>query len=297
MDSKLNLNSELGKGSRFSFRIRNAIIQEGSFEFVTGSSCAIWAEDPRTAIQAKLLRNYFDLFDVKSIEIDGLATSALNNVDILFIITDHITPRRISTLRSSFPKLKLVPVFRASDREKFEEYCDDFDATITFPLLPLGLHRTLAVLWDKMPKEYLRHAIKTHHDKTYEDVKILVAEDNSINLKLLETILIQENYKVVSAKNGQIAVDHYLKEEFDLVLMDINMPIMDGVTANRLIKEVNKFDKRPFTPVIALTAHALSGDEERIMKAGLDAHIPKPINKEFLLETIEHFLEMKRKKI
>ncbi len=297
MDSKLHLNSEIGKGSRFSFRIRNVIIQEGSFEFVAGSSCAIWAEDPRTAIQAKLLRNYFDLFDVKSIEIDGLATAALKNVDILFIITDHITPRRIATLRSSFSNLKLVPVFRASDREKFEEYCDDFDATITFPLLPLGLHRTLAVLWEKMPKEYLRKSIKTHHEKHYDDVKILVAEDNSINLKLLETILTQENYKVVSAKNGQIAVDHYLKEEFDIVLMDIDMPIMDGVTANRLIKEVNKFDKRAFTPVIALTAHALSGDEERIMSAGLDAHIPKPINKEYLLETIERFLEMKRRKI
>ncbi len=297
MDSKLKLNSEINKGSRFSFTIRNSIVQEGSFEFVVGSSCAIWAEDPRTAVQAKLLRNYFDLFDVKSIEIDGLATPVLKDVDILFIVTDRITPRRIATLRSSFAKLKLVPVFRESDREKFDEHCDDFDATISFPLLPLSLHRTLAVLWGKMPKEYIYSRMKKSSDKEFHDVKILVAEDNSINLKLLETILTQENYKVVTAKNGQIAVDHYLKEEFDIVLMDIDMPIMDGVTANRLIKEVNKFDKRPFTPAIALTAHALSGDEERIMKAGLDGHIPKPINKEYLLETIERFLQMKRKKI
>jgi signal transduction histidine kinase/ActR/RegA family two-component response regulator len=296
MNSKLKLNSEIGKGSRFSFRINSHVVEEGSFEFVEGSSCAIWAEDTRTAIQAKLLRNYLELFDVKSVEIEGLATPALKDVEILFIITDHITQRRIATLRNSFPNLKLVPVFRPEDKVKFEDFDDDFDATMSLPILPHRLHRTLAVLWDKMPKEYLKRAVKTHHTKVHDDVKILVAEDNEINLKLLETILHQEHYQVVTAKNGQVAVDKYLKESFDLVLMDIDMPVMDGVTANRLIKEVNKHDRRPFTPVIALTAHALSGDKERIMKAGLDAHIAKPIDKELLLETIERFLEMKRGK-
>jgi len=296
MKSKLKLNSEIGKGSRFSFRMSSTVVEEGSFEFVEGSSCAIWAEDSRTAIQAKLLRNYLDLFDVMSVEIEGLATPALKEVEILFLITDHITQRRIATLRNSFPNLKLVPVFRPEDQIRFEDFDEDFDATMSLPVLPHRLHRTLAVLWDKMPKEYLKRSVKSPHSRIYENVNILVAEDNEINLKLLETILQQEHYRVVTAKNGQVAVDKYLKEPFDLVLMDIDMPVMDGVTANRLIKEVNKHDRRPFTPVIALTAHALSGDKERIMKAGLDAHIPKPVDKDLLLETIEKFLEMKRGK-
>jgi CheY-like chemotaxis protein len=76
--------------------------------------------------------------------------------------------------------------------------------------------------------------------------------------------------------------------------MDIDMPVMDGVTANRLIKEITKHEKRAYTPVIALTAHALSGDKERIINAGLDAHISKPIDKDYLLNTIEQFLSMRR---
>ncbi|MEA3521968.1 MAG: response regulator [Campylobacterota bacterium] len=294
MNSKLQLSSEINKGSRFSFRIKNTIVQEGSFEFVDGSSCAIWAEDLHTAIQAKLLRNYLDLFEVKSIEIGGLATPVLKDVDILFIITSHIMKRRIKTLRKSFPKLKIVPVIEASEYDKFEHYDEEYDAVMSLPLLPHRLHRTLAVLWDKMPKEYLQRRVKTHNEKDFHNVKILIAEDNVINLKLIETILAQENYHVVTAENGQIAVDTYLKEPFDLVLMDIDMPVMDGITANRLIKEINKHNQRAYTPVIALTARALSGDRERIMKAGLDAHLPKPIDKELLLETIEKFLALKQ---
>ncbi len=293
MGSKLKLNSELGKGSRFSFKVQNTVVQEGSFEFVEGSSCAIWAEDHHTAIQAKLLKNYFDLFNVKSIEIDGLATPALKDVDILFIITERITQRRLAALRNSFKKLKIVPITQEKYQDNFN--CDDFDAILFMPILPHRLHRTLAVLWDKMPREYLNKKIKTSNEKDFHNIKVLVAEDNSINLKLLKTILLQEGYQVVTARNGQIAVDKYLKNNFDIVLMDIDMPVMDGVTANRLIKEINKHNKRPFTPVIALTAHALSGDKERIMKAGLDAHISKPIDKERLLETIEGFLHLKRK--
>ena len=130
----------------------------------------------------------------------------------------------------------------------------------------------------------------------FKNAKILVAEDNLINLRLLETILKQHHFQVTSVDNGQKAVDAYLKEPFDLVLMDIDMPVMDGLMANRLIKEIDKRDNREFTPVIALTAHALIGDRERIIEAGLDAHLAKPIDKNFLLQTIERYLILAQQK-
>ena len=74
--------------------------------------------------------------------------------------------------------------------------------------------------------------------------------------------------------------------------MDIDMPVMDGIVATRLIKEYDK-KRGVFTPVIALTAHALLGDRERILGAGLDAHLAKPIDREFLLQVIDRYLSDK----
>ena len=74
------------------------------------------------------------------------------------------------------------------------------------------------------------------------------------------------------------------------------MPVMDGLTANRLIKEIDKRDHRGFVPVIALTAHALIGDRERIVEAGLDAHLAKPIDKHFLFQTIDRYLKIAQQK-
>jgi CheY-like chemotaxis protein len=147
-----------------------------------------------------------------------------------------------------------------------------------------------------MPKEYISHSPEAQSIPHAENIKILVAEDNLINLKLLETILLQEHFRVVAVENGQKAVDVYLKEHFDLVLMDIDMPVMDGLMANRLIKEIDKRDSRGFVPVIALTAHALIGDRERIIAAGLDAHLAKPIDKHFLLQTIDRYLKIAQMK-
>ena len=88
-------------------------------------------------------------------------------------------------------------------------------------------------------------------------------------------------------------MEKYEAGRFDAVLMDIDMPILDGIAATRVIKEIDRRDKRPFTPVIALTARAMGGDRERIIGAGLDAHLSKPVDREFLLATLERYLKMK----
>ena len=160
----------------------------------------------------------------------------------------------------------------------------------------MALHKTLCSVDKKIPRESSsfqadKSMAVSEQQISLKNAKILVAEDNLINLRLLETILKQHHFQVTLVDNGQKAVDAYLKEPFDLVLMDIDMPVMDGLMANRLIKEIDKRDNRGFTPVIALTAHALIGDRERILGAGLDAHLAKPIDKNFLLQTIERYLK------
>jgi CheY-like chemotaxis protein len=153
----------------------------------------------------------------------------------------------------------------------------------------------LNVVWKKVPKGLLKKK-EEKEQEAHVGHKILVAEDNPINQKLIITILEQAGYQVTAADNGQIAVDLYMNDKYDLVLMDIDMPVMDGITANRLIKEIDDKDNRPFTPVVALTARAMAGDRERIIGAGLDAHLSKPVDREFLLQTIDRFLKMKEQR-
>ena len=103
--------------------------------------------------------------------------------------------------------------------------------------------------------------------------KVLVVEDDNINMQLICEILIAEGFKTEVAMNGFEAIKMTENELYDLILMDIELPGMDGIEATRIIK--NKI-KNKDVPIIALTAYAMRGDKERIIEAGLDDYISKP---------------------
>lgn len=107
-------------------------------------------------------------------------------------------------------------------------------------------------------------------------LRILLVEDDLINRKMTSKILQNQNHEVVLAENGREAVDVFSKSSFDLILMDIQMPEMDGVSASKLIKKISK-SRGVYTPIIALTAYAIEGDEERFIAEGMDDYISKPI--------------------
>ncbi len=113
--------------------------------------------------------------------------------------------------------------------------------------------------------------------------KILLVEDNPMNRKLITTILTKEGYTTVTAANGADALQVLETDRFDLVLMDIQMPVMDGYEATRRIKADERLRS---TPVIALTAHAMKGDEQKVYDAGCDGYLTKPVNREELLSEI-----------
>ncbi len=116
-------------------------------------------------------------------------------------------------------------------------------------------------------------------------LRILLAEDNEVNQQLAVKTLQKRGHAVVVAADGQEALAAIEQERFDLVLMDIQMPRMDGFAATAVIRESEKLTGRHI-PIVALTAHAMKGDRERCLAAGMDAYVTKPLRVEELFETI-----------
>lgn len=115
---------------------------------------------------------------------------------------------------------------------------------------------------------------------------ILIVEDDHKSLKLIRDLLTLSEYTILEATNGKQAVKISRKERPDLILMDIQMSVMDGLEATRILKTNEKTKN---IPVIALTAYAMEKDEKRIREAGCDDYITKPINISELLKTMEAY--------
>ena len=119
-------------------------------------------------------------------------------------------------------------------------------------------------------------------------VRILLVEDNPVNQKLANIVLTKAGYRVEIANNGREAVDKFTgsPKDFDLILMDIQMPELDGMEASRLIRKMG-FDT---VPIIAMTAHAMKGDREKCIGAGMNDYISKPIKREIVFEILEKWV-------
>ena len=114
--------------------------------------------------------------------------------------------------------------------------------------------------------------------------KILIAEDNDSNFVLM-TYILKKFYQFDRARNGQEAVEMVDKDQYDIVLMDIKMPVMTGLEATKLIKA-----KYPDLPVVALTANAFDSDRQAAVEAGCDDFLAKPVSSEACLSTIKRFV-------
>ena len=120
-------------------------------------------------------------------------------------------------------------------------------------------------------------------------LRILIAEDSADNRMLLQAYLKHTQHVLTFAEDGELAVHHFAAKAYDLILMDMQMPGMDGLTATRAIRTIERTEGRKATPIIAITANALTQDVAASRSAGCDAHLSKPISKEKLLSAIEQY--------
>ena len=116
---------------------------------------------------------------------------------------------------------------------------------------------------------------------------VLVVEDNLVNQKVVTAVLNKRGYRVSVANNGEEGLEMLEKGQFAIVLMDVQMPVLDGLEATRRMRADDRWKT---IPVIAMTAHAMTGDREKCLEAGMNAYISKPVHSAHLLATIEAYI-------
>ena len=157
--------------------------------------------------------------------------------------------------------------------------------------LDLLLEKVLSKLYNSLSSPGNRRFQLTGEKQAMRD-KILIVEDNPRNMRLIEMTLGSNNYTLLKATDGETALDMAVREQPDLILMDIRLPGMNGLDVTRALRKMPAFSH---TPIIGLTAHAMKGDKEKVLESGCDAYLSKPINTRELPGIIAEMLSQRQK--
>ena len=184
--------------------------------------------------------------------------------------------------------LKLIMLTSADmPRGRSKATAARFDAYLTKPVKQSDLHDAIATVFaanvaERTAPTRARRPVRGRGRRR----RILVAEDNPTNQKLVGTLLAERGHGVVTASTGRQAVDQSAAGAFDLILMDVQMPEMDGLEATMTIRERERVHGG-HVPIVAMTAHAMAGDRERCLAAGMDGYVSKPLRADELHAAIE----------
>ncbi|WP_417389774.1 response regulator [Gimesia sp.] len=188
----------------------------------------------------------------------------------------------------------VIMMITSSDRQGEMSRCKELGiaAHLIKPLKQSELFNSIAeTLGIKgAPQHHVRTAT-SELARRIPPLNILLAEDSLVNQKLALALLEPHGHDVAVVLNGKDAVEERKKREFDLVLMDVQMPEMDGLEATRLIREYEQ-ETGEHVPIVAMTAHAMKGDRERCLEAGMDGYVSKPVRVRELYSTIEDCLHL-----
>jgi signal transduction histidine kinase/CheY-like chemotaxis protein len=172
------------------------------------------------------------------------------------------------------------------NKKRLESISKELDSLI---YKPLNYSKTLKALQKRAGNTAVETTPAEESQMTFTNLNVLVAEDNRINQKLIISTLQNLDVHVTIAANGKEAVMLRKQNEYDLIFMDIQMPVMNGIEATREILHYEKLSQQKHVPIIALTANALRGDREKYLDAGMDNYTPKPINIDLIKEIIREY--------
>lgn len=201
--------------------------------------------------------------------------------DILFV--DHKFRQRDNELKPFLDlDTKIVLMSTGDQKQNLKQYKSYLDKIL---YKPVNFTKTLRMLNDK------EDSSEAKQNLTFENIHVLVAEDNKINQKLILNVLNRLGIEVTIANNGEEALEQRMNNEYDIILMDIEMPVMGGMEATGQIISYERKNHKTHIPIVALTANALAGDREKYMSSGMDSYLSKPIDIEALNHLFETYFE------
>jgi len=294
LGGKLELESTKDHGTKFYFSLpleEIKSIEQNNKNKYAGISIGKYQPAQPTTLD-NYLEKYFDYFgpSVKPFEsINDLKDLLGNNGCKSYWIDIDKAPQNIMDAIGKVDKSKLIIVSNVTSRSKIEMIGVDPDNVVFKPVTLTKIKNTLHTITSETPKQEENIPINA----AKFDAKILVTEDNIINQKLIKRILEEHGVTVDLANNGLEAFEKRKSNNYDLLFMDIQMPVMDGIEATHEILEYEEDDEVPHVPIVALTANALKGDRERFIGEGMDEYITKPIETAELLYILNKFLSDK----
>ncbi len=299
MGGELQVQSEEGKGATFFFVLTLPTVKtEGEDEarnYSTLTVGALLSNLPEYKQCSIILSNYIRSFHAHYVEYSKESLSEITPPDILLVDHKSLDDQLLSEIKALSCKRVLLTssLLHAEldeERKVFEE--------ILF--MPVTLDKIATILAFKKEKTKEESIAEVEHEKeevsekesakkNFEELQVLVAEDNPINQKLIKIVLERFGVKVTLVDNGKAAYEARVNDAYDLIFMDIQMPIMGGVESTHQILAYEKEQELSHIPIIALTANALPGDREKYIAEGMDNYATKPLDIKVLEKLVNQY--------